>query len=95
MKLRDAEAFGRIVSCHPHIERILCGHLHRSMHARWCNTTVSVPSSTVEQLQLDLGTEQPLATVQEPPALLLHYCGTDALLVTHHVPIGSYPGPFY
>ena len=54
MMLRDADRLGAIVARHPNIERIVCGHLHRSMHLRWNGTVVSVPSSTVEQVQLVL-----------------------------------------
>lgn len=94
MKLRDADRLGAIVSRHGNIERILCGHLHRSMHVRWNGTVVSVPSSTVEQVSLTLGPRAALATIQEPPGLQLHYWMRGQGLVTHNVPVGSYPGPF-
>jgi 3',5'-cyclic AMP phosphodiesterase CpdA len=95
MKLCDAERFGDIVARHGNIERILCGHLHRSMHMRWRGTLVSVPSSTVEQVRLTFAPGAPLATIQEPPGLQLHYWAPDQGLVTHNVPIGDFPGPFY
>lgn len=94
MKLRDADRLGAIVARHAHIERILCGHLHRAMHLRWKGTVVSVPSSTVEQVQLTLARSGSLATIQEPPGLQLHYRAPDQELVTHNIPIGDYPGPF-
>jgi len=95
MKLRDAARFGAIVARHANIERILCGHLHRSMHLRWRGTLVSVPSSTVDQLALDLDANARLATVGEPAGLQLHYWHLQDGLVTHNVPIGEYEGPFY
>lgn len=95
MKLRNAERFGDMVARHGNIERILCGHLHRSMHLRWRGTVVSVPSSTVEQVRLTFTPDARLATLQEPPGLQLHYWAPDQGLVTHNVPIGDFPGPFY
>ena len=95
MKLRDADRLGAIVARHPNIERILCGHLHRSMHLRWRGTVVSVPSSTVEQVHLGLAPDAALATIQEPPGLQLHYWIPGQGLVTHNVPIGAFAGPFY
>jgi 3',5'-cyclic AMP phosphodiesterase CpdA len=94
MKLRDRERFGAIVARHPNIERILCGHLHRSMHVRWKGSIVSVPSSTVEQVRLTFAPDAALATMQEPPGLQLHYWAPKQGFVTHNVPIGDFPGPF-
>jgi 3',5'-cyclic AMP phosphodiesterase CpdA len=94
MKLRDADALADIVAAHPNIERILCGHLHRSMHLRWRGTLVSVPSSTVEQLQLAFERDAPLATLPEPPGLQLHYCDPHDGLVTHNVPVGEFGAAF-
>lgn len=95
MKLRDADHFGAIVARHSNVERILCGHLHRSMHVRWRGTLVSVPWSTVEQVQLAFGSDARLATVQEPPGMQLHYWAPGQGLVSHNVPIGDFAGPFY
>jgi 3',5'-cyclic AMP phosphodiesterase CpdA len=95
MQLRDSDRFGAIVSRHGNIERILCGHLHRSMHLRWQGSVVSVPSSTVEQVRLTFAPDAPLASIQEPPGLQLHYWIDGQGLVTHNVPIGEFAGPFY
>jgi Icc protein len=94
MKLADAAALGDIVASHPSIERILCGHLHRSMHVRWRGTIVSVPFSSVEQLELTFSPRAPLATVQEPSGFQLHYHDPAGGLVSHNVPVGAFPGPF-
>jgi 3',5'-cyclic AMP phosphodiesterase CpdA len=94
MKLRDSTRFGDLVSRHGNIERVLCGHLHRSMHARWKGSVVSVPSSTVEQVRLAFTPGATLATVQEPPGFQLHYWSHQGL-VTHNVPIGDFAGPFF
>jgi 3',5'-cyclic AMP phosphodiesterase CpdA len=95
MKLRDADRLGAMVARHSNVERILCGHLHRSMHVRWRGTVVSVPWSTVEQLQLAFGSHARLATTQEPPGMQLHYWAPGQGLVSHNVPIGDFAGPFH
>jgi 3',5'-cyclic AMP phosphodiesterase CpdA len=94
MKLRDAAAFGDIVAAHPNIERILCGHMHRSMHSRWRGTVVSIPFSTVEQIHLGFAPDAPLGTIAEPPGFQLHYDDPADGLVTHAVPVGSFAGPY-
>lgn len=95
MKLRDARAFGDLVRQHPNIERVLCGHMHRSMHARWCGTLVSIPSATVEQIHLGFQPTAPLGTIAEPPGFQLHYDDPTDGLVTHAVPVGNFAGPYF
>jgi len=94
MKLRDAAAFGDIVAAHPNIERVLCGHMHRSMHLRWRGTVVSIPFSTVEQIHLGFALDAPLGTIGEPPGFQLHYDDPMDGLVTHAVPVGRFDGPY-
>lgn len=94
MKLRDARALGDLVRLHPNIERVLCGHMHRSMHARWCGTVVSTASAAVEQIHLEFRPGAPLGTIAEPPGIQLHYDDPTDGLVTHVVPVGAFPGPY-
>jgi 3',5'-cyclic-AMP phosphodiesterase len=94
MKLQDAGPLGELMVAHPNVERILCGHLHRSMHLRWRGTLVSVPSSTVEQLHLAFDRHAPLGTICEPPGLQLHYDDPTDGLVSHAVPVGDFAGPY-
>lgn len=94
MKLRDAPAFGDIVARHPNVERILCGHMHRSMHARWRGSVVSIPFASVEQIHLGFAPQAALATIAEPPGFLLHYDDPSDGLVSHAVPVGDFAGPY-
>jgi len=94
MKLRDPERLGEIVARHGNIERILCGHLHYTMHARWRGTTVSVSPSAVEQLHLAFAPDAPLASVGEPPGFQLHAWDAEDGLISHSVPVGAFAGPF-
>jgi 3',5'-cyclic-AMP phosphodiesterase len=85
--------FEEIVRRHPHVERIICGHLHRSIQARIGNTVASTCPSTAHQVTLDLAANAPDCFSLEPPAFALHLW-SDGLLVSHIQLIDQYPGPF-
>lgn len=76
------------------IERVLCGHVHRTMLRRWAGTVVcSCPSSTTEiALQL-LPDAKPLSFVG-PRGCLLHLWTEADGMVTHLSHIGEQQGPF-
>ncbi|MCC6533072.1 MAG: phosphodiesterase [Burkholderiales bacterium] len=95
IRLQDADALGALIERHRNVERIVCGHLHRSMHLRWRGTVVSVPSSSTEQLQLAFDPAAPLGTIQEPAGFQLHYFSPSHGIITHAVLVGDYPGPFF
>ncbi|OZI66274.1 phosphodiesterase [Bordetella genomosp. 11] len=91
--LQGAEALARIVGRHGNIERILCGHLHRSIHRRFAGTIASTCPSPAHQVALDLRPDAPSAFMMEPPAYMLHEW-RDGALVSHVAYIGPYPGPY-
>ena len=76
----------RILSAHSQVERVICGHIHRSVQARLSGTVVSVCPGTAHQVCLALDAEQADAWVPEPPAFQLHVW-TGGRLVTHTVPV--------
>jgi Icc protein len=91
--LANAEAMAEVIQRHPHVERIVCGHLHRPIQRRWAGTVVLTAPSTAHQISLALHPGTPSGFIMEPPACLLHVW-TDALgLVTHTSYIGEYGGP--
>ncbi len=79
----------RIVAQHPQVERILCGHLHRSIQARFHGTLASTCPSSAHQVALDLRRDAPGTFVMEPPGYQLHYWNGTAL-VTHTACIGDF-----
>lgn len=93
MGLENAAAFETVVSRHPHVERILCGHLHRSIQCRVGGTVASVCPSTAHQVALDLRPGATGAFVMEPPGYQLHHWHSGRL-VTHTCPVGDFAGPF-
>ncbi len=82
-----------ILRKHPHVERVLCGHIHRSIVRRFGGSLASTVPSTAHQLELDLRTPGRLAVLEEPPACALHLWRDDAL-VSHISLIGDF-GPVY
>ncbi len=53
MGLAGAEELARLLARFPQVERILCGHLHRSIQVRWHGVLASVCPSTAHQVALD------------------------------------------
>ncbi|MGY9046222.1 hypothetical protein P775_26585 [Puniceibacterium antarcticum] len=90
---RRGVRLSEIVQRHPNVERILCGHIHRSMQMRFGGTLLmSAPSTTTAiALRLEDGAEP--ASFIEPPAFLLHHWTPGTGLITHWVPVGNFPGP--
>jgi 3',5'-cyclic AMP phosphodiesterase CpdA len=103
----DAEPFkgweelARIIARHPQVERILCGHLHRTVFRRFAGTIAAACPGIGMQLALDLRPDAPSAFVMEPPAAMLHTWshswGHPPAMLTHVSLVenesGQYTGP--
>jgi 3',5'-cyclic-AMP phosphodiesterase len=62
----------RVIWDNPQVERILCGHIHRSIFRRFAGTCATVCPGIGMQLVLDLREEAPSEFILEPPAVMLH-----------------------
>lgn len=91
--LGNADALAAVLRRHPHVERLVAGHLHRPITCRFGGTVASVCPSVAHQVALDLSTEAPDRFVMEPPAFQLH-ASTASGLVTHTAYVGAFDGPF-
>jgi 3',5'-cyclic AMP phosphodiesterase CpdA len=91
--LRDPAPFAAIVARHPQIERILCGHLHRTIDTRFAGTIAGTAPSAAHQLQLDINPGGPAEFNFEPPGYQLHLW-RDGHLITHTAVFGDWPGPY-
>ena len=90
--LADRAGLAGIVGQHDQIEAVLAGHLHRHITRRFAGTVVMTAPSPAHQVALDLGPEERLRLIMEPPAGLLHlWLGGDDGLVSHV----SYTGGCY
>ena len=93
MGLDDADALGDVIERHPHVVRVITGHLHRNITTGWRGTVVTTTPSTSHQVALDL-VDGPARWRREPPAVHLHvWLPEEQLLVTHTSPIGDYGPP--
>jgi 3',5'-cyclic-AMP phosphodiesterase len=92
--LADAKALEAIVRRHPRIERVLCGHLHRAIQARFGGTIASTSPSPAHQVVLDLDPQAPSRFTMEPPAFQLHLWSDEAGLISHTAYVGRFDGPY-
>jgi Icc protein len=91
---RNGDALGHLLEAHPQVIRVLCGHVHRSVHVNWHGTTASISPSPAHAVALDLRPDAAEAFTIEPPACHLHYWRPDTGLITHLSFIGAYEGPY-
>jgi 3',5'-cyclic AMP phosphodiesterase CpdA len=91
--LRQADALAAVVRRHPQVDRVVCGHLHRSVQARWAGTLAMTAPSTAHQVCLDLAADAASAYTMEPPGFVVHAWSDRLPLVSHLVAIGVFDGP--
>lgn len=93
MGLREgAEALEALLMRHPQVERVLCGHLHRSITRRFGGTVAMTALSTAHQIALGLTAESAPAFNFEPPGFYVHTVQAGQL-VTHLQPVEDFGGP--
>lgn len=89
----SAHAFERVIARYPNVERILAGHVHRSILRRFGGSVVLTCPSTAHQVALDLRKDAPLAFVLEPPGFAIHDWRPEHGLVTHYAYTLEYGKP--
>jgi 3',5'-cyclic AMP phosphodiesterase CpdA len=95
--LRNAEALGNILRRHPRARLVAAGHVHRATVTQFAGCLATICPAPNHAVVLDLEESLPPSLKVEPPALHLHTWfagGNFGNLITHHVPIGDFPGPF-
>ncbi|MFT4064007.1 phosphodiesterase [Paraburkholderia sp.] len=92
-----SDQLAALIGAHPNVERVICGHVHRSMFVRFGGTIASAIPSPAHQVALDLRDDAPSEFVMEPPAYALHRYDPATGLVTHlaYVDAADGPYPFY
>ncbi|AIO40494.1 calcineurin-like phosphoesterase family protein [Burkholderia cenocepacia] len=82
---------------YPNVERVLCGHVHRTMFTRFGGTLASAVPAPAHQVAFDVRADAPSAFRLEPPAFAVHLHTPDAGMTSHHVYVdeGDGPYPFY
>jgi 3',5'-cyclic AMP phosphodiesterase CpdA len=89
-----AAALECVITQHPQVERLLCGHLHRPMQRRFGGSLVCVCPGTSHQIVLDLDEVAPAHFNLEPAGYLLHRWHPQEGFLSHNAVFGEYPGPY-
>jgi len=95
MGLNDAAALAEVVSPHDHVQRFLCGHLHRPIIASFAGKVMTLAPSTGHQVALNLSQDGPAMFNFEPAAYFLHYHCDETGLVSHLAYVEDFPGPHH
>ena len=90
MMLADGDALAGVIGRHPQVARVLCGHVHRSVHCRFAGTLGQIGPGVAHAVRLTLA-GAPSRWVREPPAVLLHEWRDGRGLVSHLDFIGDFP----
>jgi 3',5'-cyclic AMP phosphodiesterase CpdA len=94
MGLAEADLLESLLARHPQVERVLAGHVHRSIHARVGSTPASVAPSTAHQLTLALQPGRAATFNLEPPGFHLHLWTAGGGITTHTAFTGTFAGPY-
>jgi 3',5'-cyclic-AMP phosphodiesterase len=94
MGLEAPARLAAVLRRHAQVERIICGHIHRSIQAVFAGRPVSIAPSTAHQVALDLRDGGAARYVLEPPGFHLHLWRPGSGLVTHNGCVDDFPGPF-
>lgn len=83
-----------LIAGYPNVERVLCGHVHRPVQARFGGTIASIAPSVAHQVALDLRPHAPATFTLEPGAFHVHGFELMTGVVTHQAYVDPFQGPF-
>jgi Icc protein len=92
--INGARELEQILIAHPHVQRLVTGHVHRPIQTLFAGTLCQIAPSVAHQVTLDLTPGGPACFTLEPPAFLLHQWREVAGLVTQMAYVDPAPGPF-
>lgn len=87
-----AAGFAALLERHPQVQRLLCGHLHRPVEARFGGVTASTAPAIAFQMALDLRPGAESTFVLEPAACPIFVWSPDTGIIAHMSTIGDW-GP--
>jgi len=90
MALEDPAAEADVLRKYPHVERVICGHYHRNVQARFGGTIASVCPSAAHQLMLNLVPNADIRFTFEPSQFHLHFWNGSEV-VTHTEVVEDFP----
>ncbi|MEJ8474397.1 phosphodiesterase [Roseibium algae] len=92
--LMDSDALADVIRPHAHVERIICGHVHRPIVASFAGKIMTLAPSVAHQLVLDFKEDAQAMFNFEPSAFFLHKHTPKSGTVTHTAYVENHPGPF-
>jgi Icc protein len=90
----EADALEAVVAAAPNVERVLCGHVHRTILRQWAGTLACTCPSTVTEIDLQLSPTALPSSHVGARGYLLHLWQEASGFTTHQCPIGDFRGPF-
>jgi 3',5'-cyclic AMP phosphodiesterase CpdA len=93
INLHATPALAELLARHKQVERILCGHHHRSMTGRLGDAIVSAAPSVAHHGAFELDDDRGRFTF-EPAGYHVHLRLPDGSIVSHLLFVEQYPGPF-
>jgi 3',5'-cyclic AMP phosphodiesterase CpdA len=91
--LKGSGHFAAVMARHPQVELVMCGHLHRVIHATVGGRPILACPSPAHQVALDIDENAKSCFRMEPPGYMLHWWN-GCQLISHHAFIGHYDGPY-
>jgi 3',5'-cyclic AMP phosphodiesterase CpdA len=92
--LRKPSELAAVISRHPNVLRILCGHCHRGVLGSFAGSMVTIAPAASHQLELALDGDDTFGFNLEPPAFFLHRWTRADGMTTQFAMIERYPGPY-
>jgi 3',5'-cyclic-AMP phosphodiesterase len=85
LRAADRRALGEVLQHHPHVRRVLAGHVHRAMTAELAGRAVLAVPSTYVQTRLRFSSPE-IEITAEPPGFAVHAL-LDGELASHVQPV--------
>ncbi len=87
--LRGAPEMAALIARHSQIEAVICGHVHQSLHTKWCGTVACTAASISFQYPLDLGPSAAMEPLDAPATGRMYVWDQRTGLVAHLLHIAA------
>jgi 3',5'-cyclic-AMP phosphodiesterase len=92
--LSGAAELEALLSRYPNVQRVICGHLHRSIQVSFAGTVAVTVPSPAHQVCLDLSPQAASTWTLEPPGFGIHSLPPSGRMVSHTAYSGAFEGPY-